>query len=143
LNKAAVGESRGSILLYIDPGHSGDNRPQFAAGRDAVQVPCVKLDDYVYSREMNALHFLKIDIQGSDVAAIEGAKNAIHGFRPLILMEIDRDFQGAGGEDINQYIVRFVKEFRYKPYCVSDNRPKLLSGRDMETYAGNIFLEPI
>jgi FkbM family methyltransferase len=64
VNQAAIGDSDGYLELFLDPHHSGDNRPIFTEGRQAIKVPCLTLDSYVKKANLNRVDFLKIDIQG-------------------------------------------------------------------------------
>jgi len=52
------------------------------AGSGADSIPVVSLDDFVRRRKIAHVDFIKMDIEGSEIKALEGAKNTIKAFRP-------------------------------------------------------------
>jgi len=58
-----------------------------------VNVPVIKLDNYIYQREVG---FIKIDVEGYEENVLQGALNIIKKFHPNILVEIEeRHNKGA------------------------------------------------
>ena len=109
INQAAVSDRNDYIDLFLDPRHSGDNRPQFTEGRQAIKVSCCTLDSYVKEANLKRVDFLKIDIQGGEIPALEGAARLLHRFRPLVLIEVAPEFD-SGSRSINQYIAQLIEQ---------------------------------
>jgi FkbM family methyltransferase len=109
--RAAVGAEDSSVELWLNPMHPGDHRvrtDQFEAqvhGQPTVTVPLVKIDTFVQNRGLTNIPFVKIDVQGFELAVclgmeatlathpelalgVEYAPDAIEalGFRPLDLL---------------------------------------------------------
>jgi FkbM family methyltransferase len=68
----------------------------FGSGRDAGNQREVShftmLDRFVRDRAIKALDFMKIDVEGSEPAAIQGGLDTIRRFRPAILFEYVSDY---------------------------------------------------
>jgi FkbM family methyltransferase len=57
--------------------------------------------------------FIKVDIQGADLFALEGAINIININRPVILFEFEEQFQEKFNTKFNDY-VKFVNKINYR-----------------------------
>jgi FkbM family methyltransferase len=55
---------------------------------NTVECEVITLDDYILKNNIERLDIIKIDIEGAELRAFEGAKKSIEKFRPLILMEV-------------------------------------------------------
>ena len=73
-----------------------------------------KIDDYFL--------FIKLDIEGNELQAIEGAKNTIKKFNPIIIIELS-SYILKKNKNLN-YLKFFLKEFDYNIY---DTKKKLVS----------------
>jgi len=75
---AVVGEHSGETMLYLSARLNVDHRAYATEGnaRRAVQVGMVALDDYFKSRER--VDLLKLDIQGYELHALQGAKRIMN-----------------------------------------------------------------
>lgn len=66
-------------------------------------ICAAKLDDLIAER----VDLLKIDCQGSDLAALRGAERLIQEWRPVILLEFEADLAGLHGhrwEDVTAFL---------------------------------------
>lgn len=141
VNQAAVSDRDGYIDLFLDPRHSGDNRPQFTEGRQAIRVPCRALDSYVKEANLKRVDFLKIDVQGGEIPVLEGATGLFHRFRPLVLIEVAPEFDG-GSRTINQHVAHLAEQKNYHAYVIEKGLPVYLSKRELSEFRGNLFLSP-
>jgi len=60
---------------------------QASAASDLVSVPCVRLDDVIGESDVR---LLKIDVEGFELAALQGAARILQRSRPLLYLENDR-----------------------------------------------------
>lgn len=141
ISQAAIGDRDGVLELFLDPHHSGDNRSQFTAGRRSIEVPCYTLDSYVKRMNLERVDFVKIDIQGGEIPALEGASDLIHRFRPLMMIEIAPELDSRT-EGIANYINQLVEQISYRAYSVKNGLPVYLNKAEIEEFRGNIFFSP-
>lgn len=68
--------------------NDGGGSPGFnIAGRENV-VPIISIDDFVCSQNIGRIDFIKMDIEGSELAALEGAKETISRDRPKLAISL-------------------------------------------------------
>jgi hypothetical protein len=60
--------------------------PGFRVGEDG--VPLVRIDDLVIDRQIQRIDFIKLDVEGSELAALRGAYASIQRFRPKLAISI-------------------------------------------------------
>ena len=83
---AAVGERSGETTLYVSDDLNVDHRAYVTEGnaRRALQVRMVALDDYFEASER--VDLLKLDIQGYELHALQGAKRILNENREIKLL---------------------------------------------------------
>lgn len=99
----AVGPNHGTVPLNLCTFNSGMHRiyqSEWCKG-DVVHVSMVPLNNIV-----KHVDFIKMDIEGSEFGALQGAEDLIKNSRPIMLME----FHPPG---IEEYGVNPVKQFNY------------------------------
>jgi FkbM family methyltransferase len=71
----------------------------------SVDVPATTLDDFCTSQGIDHIHFLKVDVEGFEVAVFQGAKRLLREHRvDYICFEISQDpLKGAGIESRNVF----------------------------------------
>lgn len=73
----AVSNHTGQTLLYLNPLNRGDHRLYDSSdGRRSISVELITLDDFFKVLEPT-VHFIKMDIQGSEAAALTGMKKLL------------------------------------------------------------------
>ena len=82
--------SIGFGLSHLGP-HEGD-KPVLAT-----TVSLTTLDDFVADHRVQALHFLKADIEGWEIHMLRGGVRTLERFRPPMLLEIDSGFLTRAG----------------------------------------------
>ena len=110
----AVHNKSGEKLIFPEPdfkrfdsyGSYGIN-PQASTGRT---VETLTIDSLQIKEKIG---FIKIDIQGSDLFALQGAKQTILANKPIIIFEFEEQFQKEFNTNFNDY-VDFVKSIDYK-----------------------------
>jgi FkbM family methyltransferase len=78
--------------------------------KEGVEVKSITIDSLHIDRPIS---FMKIDVQGSDLFALEGARETIMKHRMPILFEFEEQFQEKFQTNFNQY-VQFVQSVQYE-----------------------------
>lgn len=88
----ACGRDSGTLWFdrpnYRQPGNFGAVSMQPTDAARGVQVPCVKLDEMIDAQSQVIL--LKLDVEGFELMALQGAVRLIERHRPVLYVENDR-----------------------------------------------------
>jgi len=100
----AITDQSGTFELTVAGfGHEGQNTlGQFAyAGVEALEKYAVqtrRLDDLIASEPLARIDAIKIDIEGAELRALQGAKETLRRYRPMVLFEgVEQALQHQGG----------------------------------------------
>ena len=77
------------------------------------------LDAFVEKEDLNRIDVIKMDIEGSELKALNGAKNAIEGYRPALIVGVNKNSLEASDASIEE-IEKTLRELRYKMYCLRE-----------------------
>lgn len=123
VNQCAASDHSGTMSIWVPRGswkgklfNTGMTSPY--VGRDRTDwreetVRCVRLDDYMVRQGLRRVDAVKIDVEGGELDALEGARSLIHAFRPLVVMEVNREPLRAAGRSIDD-VLRFWREHDYR-----------------------------
>lgn len=53
-------------------------------------VEVVKLDDWIQSKSIKKIDFIKIDVEGNEIKTLFGGKNTIRQFKPTLMVEMEQ-----------------------------------------------------
>ena len=116
-------------------------------GHRAIEVPMDRLDN-VYGDDVG---FIKIDVEGHEIAVLDGASRTIGTMRPLILCEFNDALLREGGSSWPALLERF-RELGYRPIrALREGRPlaaipaggSLADLLPMDTMVVDLLLEPV
>lgn len=129
-HQAAVGASAGKInvpqLDYRREQNFGAvdlTRDSGSASADS--VPVVRIDDL----GLAACHFIKIDVEGMERQALEGAAETIRRYRPLLYVEDDR-------AEKSDALRELIDSLGYEMYS---HRPPLYNAENFDRNPQNVF----
>lgn len=98
----------------------------------AIEVEAMRLDDYL-AVQGGPLHFAKLDVEGAESLVIDGMRQTIERWRPLLLIEIHPLASGP-----NPTIAK-LQDLGYMCHAVYDNGGTSSARPD---YVGHIFAAP-
>jgi FkbM family methyltransferase len=75
-------------------------------------VPMTTLDALMLERPIGAVQFVKVDIEGAELFALQGAAELLQAHRPLVYAEFHREFMAANGTTMEQ-ILEFADNVGY------------------------------
>jgi len=130
VNQCAVADRTGGMSIWIPEthwkgrlyntgmtsAHVGRERP----GWREETVTCIPLDGYVTQRGLARVDALKLDVEGGELEVLEGARSLIREYRPLVIMEANRETLEAAGHSIND-VLRFWQDCGYRVGAIADN----------------------
>ena len=74
VNPYAVADKPGTVQIHFQPGHLGMSHVVPEGG---VSIRAIRLDDYLKENAIASVELMKIDIEGSELAGLKGADNAL------------------------------------------------------------------
>jgi len=139
LERKAVGNATGTVAMYT-PGNDTNARhsatlskdnPVVHAGETRVEeVPLVSLDEILQEkmRASERLDFLKVDVEGYELAVFEGATRRIATDFPLVLCEIEARHNVRYPE-----VFRLLRSLGYQSYILVDGAFSLFDADDISS----------
>ncbi|MDC0142025.1 FkbM family methyltransferase [bacterium] len=102
----AVGNDTGYIKIpdfnyNLEGNYGGISVDKFTMG---IKVEIIKLDSLI---ELQKINFIKIDVEGMEYDVINGAKEVIKKFKPIIYVENDR-------LDKSKKLIKLIKSLNYR-----------------------------
>ena len=85
----------------------------------AEEVQAVTIDEFVDTEKIGKVDLIKLDIEGSELSALRGARDSIEKFRPAIILGVNRDALTANGVDIAD-LKKMLQELRYNTYILTE-----------------------
>jgi FkbM family methyltransferase len=114
IHRAAASDQPATLRLF----HIGDAPVTFSVGgvdgMAAEEVPAVRVADAVPADDAARVGLIKIDVEGYELAALEGARPILEALHPAILFEVSGDAlarQGQTPDDIFAYLAGYGYRF--------------------------------
>lgn len=84
----ALGDKKGQVAFLIDGSIGGNfiKGSSSSAGKTEIQVPVTTIDSFISENHIPRVDFIKIDTEGFEREVINGAKDTIRKFKPIISM---------------------------------------------------------
>ena len=99
------------------------------------KIKTQKIDTIIKNQKINDYSLLiKLDIEGNELQAIEGAKNTIKKYKPIIIIELSSYIFNNKNQAFN-YLKSFLSEFNYSIYST---KMKLISIEDVTLLINNL-----
>lgn len=132
----------GSFPIYFVGENENEGQATFFPGllqnQRSVKAELKKLDDEWDQLFLNRLDFIKMDIEGSELKALQGGRATIARFRPLIMLEVSEVTYEAAGYSLKD-VSDFFIAINYLPFVV-DKMGNLISSSTMPSFGNVIFV---
>ncbi|MFJ6660282.1 FkbM family methyltransferase [Streptomyces sp. NPDC091377] len=133
--QAAASDGPGTARLWLPAGDRGDRGLSSLVRRDvhahAVRVPCVALDGL----GLRDVGFVKIDVDGGELAVLRGATALLTRDHPALLVELESRIQPVGP------VVTYLRLLGYEGWVLPGDHWVPLSGFPLESHqAGTAHL---
>ncbi len=110
LVKAPVWSQSGQPV-FIEGAGPGSRVVPETQSHEAFVVKTVAIDDVVRERGLKTVNFIKMDIEGAELAALRGAENTIKRFRPKLAISVYHKLEDFW--TIPQYLESLKLEYRF------------------------------
>jgi len=111
----------------------------------SIEVPTMLLDQHAEQTGISRLDFVKIDIEGAEVAALRGAERTIRRFRPTLAVEYNRDTAKRAGTSIEE-LDRLLDSYGYDRFTFWGRLEKVRlsewEGRSDDETVFNVYCFP-
>jgi FkbM family methyltransferase len=94
---SAVGDHDGTARLRRNAVHPGDHQLVTEGEPGGVAVPVLRLDTYAAERGLGVIKFVKIDVQGHELAVSKGLESLI---RKHPNLEVSFEYSGPASDDV-------------------------------------------
>jgi FkbM family methyltransferase len=133
LNKKAVAEEDGSILIYtsdvINVEHTTYKPEHFDA---TYSVEKTSIDNYVAQKF--PVSFIKMDIQGAELKALEGMKKTLLSNKNIVLMTEIHPYCLVNCNTTPNQIIDFITSLGFTIFLINENSLKELNPADVENF---------
>lgn len=136
----AAAEKEGALYLKLNPLNPADHR----LSDQGIPIKAFTIDSLLDGKGCLPISLIKIDVQGAEPRVLQGAKNTISQYKPIIFIEIDDESLNSAGFSANGLIDLLLsygynlwdeKKKHARPFSESDH----INRRQMG-YADYIFI---
>jgi FkbM family methyltransferase len=137
-----LSDEAGSFPIYFVGENENEGQATFFPGllenQRSVKAELKKLDDVWSHLSLDRLDFIKMDIEGSELKALQGGRATITRFRPLVMLEVSEVTYRAAGYSLED-VAEFFTALNYLPFVVN-KMGKLVSSSAMPSFGNVIFV---
>lgn len=112
---------------------------------DAIESPSVRLDDVAQRSGLGRLDFIKLDIEGAELAALHGAEQTIRTRRPILAVEYNWEAARRAGAAV-EAIDALLHDWRYERFTFDGTFKRLdlapFRDRPEEEQITNVYAFP-
>jgi len=147
VERSAVGSEAGEADLYLADGFqdwcNSLRPPAFPDSTSTARVRVRRIDDVLAERGVSKVDFIKLDVEGGELAALNGATRLLHGeSRPAILAEV-QDVRtlpwGYPARETLQFLIRID----YRWFAIAAKGALLPISCEQESYDANLVALPV
>ena len=142
---AASNRSGQADLRIADYGHEGHNTlGAFIYDTSLARTETVRLsplDDVVRDANIERVDVMKIDVEGAELAVLQGARGVLSRDRPILVVELcdaTLQHQGASSQDV----LRLLKEYGYRTFTFDPASGRPIAGETPPEEDRNVVAVP-
>ena len=144
---SAAGSEAGEADLYLVDGFqdwcNSLRPPALPDPTSKVRVRVRRIDDVLAKQSISKVDFIKLDVEGGELAALNGATGLLHGeSRPAILAEV-QDIRTQPWGYPSREIIRFLIRMDYRWFAIAAKGALLPISCDQESYDANLVALPV
>lgn len=105
----------GTLYWEEESGNPGNALLRESGTDSTSAVPVTRIDDYLSANPVERLDFIKIDVEGMELAVLRGAAQTVARFKPIVYFETLTRYVGMRSEKVYAGFHRFfVEEHGYR-----------------------------
>ncbi len=116
----AMGKEVGKITFYISEGEADNSNSLVAYKQDrklnGVEVEVNTIDNFVMSKKLSKVNFIKIDVEGAEYDAICGGMQVLKKYKPNVILAIHPEPIKKKGDKLED-IYDLLEQLRYNITC--------------------------
>ncbi|VAW75583.1 methyltransferase FkbM [hydrothermal vent metagenome] len=112
----ALSARPGDAVLYRRNVGSGDASFEAMPGGEAIEVSCTTLDDYVAASGLDGIAYIKCDVEGHELAVMQGAEKTLKRWGPVLQVECHHR-EAAQGD-----LFTFLSGLGYEGFFIQDGK---------------------
>ncbi|WP_057939945.1 FkbM family methyltransferase [Algoriphagus resistens] len=110
-----LSDKKGEVILYASEDSNEGTNTIYTTDKFSIELGKIELD--TLDKQLNELsieevNFLKVDVEGAELQVLKGSLNTLKKYRPILLLEINKDACIAGGY-LPEDILELLKPFNY------------------------------
>lgn len=142
----ALGDKRTTADLHVvedsEAGCNSLRRPDTQAKTTPIPVSIVRLDDWLADNEIERVDFIKLDVEGAELATLKGAGSLLERRpRPIILAEL-QDVRTLPWGYLAKEVAGFAATFGFRWFSPLANGELTCTQGKMDAYEGNFVAIP-
>lgn len=139
VERQALSDHQGEADIFASTGNNGtkDRHAGLASlhnidpgNRPVQRVRLNTLDAYLQDRPLDQINGIKIDIEGAELACLQGAESTLQRLKPWLIVEVQRQTSAAAGHDQTQ-ILALLARHGYQFYKTGSQSLQPVSADDL------------
>ena len=121
LNRVALTNTKGKITFGLPPkGNRGTGSTILAdhLKEHTIEVDAITLDELIEGNSIHGVDFIKMDIEGAELFALQGMKKLLDSERPIILLEMTISMMTQAGYTPKE-LLAFLATYEYECYEIT------------------------
>ena len=131
INKVLADKVR-DFKLNLNFGNTSASIIRKLSNAKSFKVKSVTIDILMKSEKLKKLDFIKLDIEGAEMAALKGGIKSIKKYKPKIALECSTSKEFYA-------ITNFLKKFYYEPYSYNEKKQILENQKKFDRFYTNLF----
>lgn len=142
LNQVAVSDSNSVLKFFLSTGNNfGVHSLIYNEDLDQnfIEVPTVKIDDFVLKNNISKVDMIKIDVEGAELDVINGMRDLLKRDKPILILEVVSKYLKSRGLSSSEFKRTMNAEFGYTPYTPNVNGELLKESFENENIGDNVI----
>lgn len=107
VNKLALSNVSGETIYFNDKGAAS----KVGSGNANCSATTITIDDYVKQQNLPKVDFIKMDMEGAELSALEGASETIAKFKPKLALSIYHEIDDC--KKIPEIILKYNPDYKF------------------------------